>query len=136
MEQILSVYGFLKETVITILMLYKNMKEMVPSPDGDTNFFDNGTGDKLSLPNWLGLWITQTASLQKAKTPNQWVSWYDTKLSDSEVLVMLELWGMQSTSSLPLLTDPLWPGIVAPDSLSSHLWVKYNCSYSKLNLLK
>ena len=28
---------------------------------------------------------------------------------------MLELWGMQSTPSLPLLLGPLWPGMVAPD---------------------
>ena len=28
---------------------------------------------------------------------------------------MLELWGMQSTPSLPLLTHPLWPRVVAPD---------------------
>ena len=30
-----------------------------------------------------------------------------TKQSDGEVLVMLEVWGMQSTSLLPLLPDPL-----------------------------
>ena len=28
---------------------------------------------------------------------------------------MLELWGMRSTPSLPLLPGPLWPGVVAPD---------------------
>ena len=28
---------------------------------------------------------------------------------------MLELWGMQSTLSLPSLLGPLWPGVVAPD---------------------
>ena len=40
---------------------------------------------------------------------------YDTKQSDGEIPVMLGLWGMRSTSSLPLLPGPLWPGIVAPD---------------------
>ena len=40
MEQILLAYGFHKETVTTIMMLYKNMKAMVYSPNGDTNFFD------------------------------------------------------------------------------------------------
>ena len=40
---------------------------------------------------------------------------YDTKQFDGEVPVMLELWGMQSTLSLPLLPGPLWPGMVAPD---------------------
>ena len=32
---------------------------------------------------------------------------YDTKQSDGEVPVMLELWGMWSTPSLPLLPGPL-----------------------------
>ncbi len=32
---------------------------------------------------------------------------------------MLELWGMQSTPSLPLLPGPLWPGAVAPDRVLS-----------------
>ena len=32
---------------------------------------------------------------------------YDTKQSDGEVPVMLELWGMRSTPSLPLLQSPL-----------------------------
>ena len=33
---------------------------------------------------------------------------YDTKQSDGKAPVMLELWGMQSTPSLPLLPGPLW----------------------------
>ena len=40
---------------------------------------------------------------------------YDSKQSDVEVPVMLELWGMQSTLSLPLLPGSLWPGMVAPN---------------------
>ena len=36
---------------------------------------------------------------------------YDTWQSDSEVPVMLELWGMWSTTSLPLFPGPLWPGM-------------------------
>ena len=43
------------------------------------------------------------------------VLYYDTKQSDGEVRAMLELWGMQSTPSLPSLPGPLWPGVVAPD---------------------
>ena len=43
---------------------------------------------------------------------------YDTKQSDGEVSVMMELWGMRSTLSLPLLAGPLGPGMVAPDSVS------------------
>ena len=40
MEQILLAYGLPKETVIAIMMLYKNTKVKVCSPDGDTDFFD------------------------------------------------------------------------------------------------
>ena len=40
MKQILLVYGFPKETLTAIMMLCKNMKAMVCTPDGDTNSFD------------------------------------------------------------------------------------------------
>ena len=40
MEQILLAYGILKETVDAIMMLYKNTRAKVRSPDGDTDFFD------------------------------------------------------------------------------------------------
>ena len=40
MVQMLLVYGPPKEGVTVIMMLYRNMKSMVPSPDGDTNFFN------------------------------------------------------------------------------------------------
>ena len=40
---------------------------------------------------------------------------YDTEQSDSKVPVMLELWRMWSTLSLPSLSVPLWPGVIAPD---------------------
>ena len=42
---------------------------------------------------------------------------YDTKQSDGEDLVMLELWGMQSTPSLPFLSGHLWSGAVALDKV-------------------
>ena len=44
MEQILLAYGLPKETVIAIMILYKNTKIKVRSPDGDTNFFDIVSG--------------------------------------------------------------------------------------------
>ena len=47
---------------------------------------------------------------------------YVSRQSDGGVPVMLELWGMQSTSLLPLLPGPLWPGVVAPYML--YLWIK------------
>ena len=40
MEQILLAYGLHKETVAAIMMLYRNTKVKVCSPDGDTDYFD------------------------------------------------------------------------------------------------
>ena len=40
MEQILLAYGLPKETVAAIIILYRNMKVKVRSPDGDTDYFD------------------------------------------------------------------------------------------------
>ena len=59
---------------------------------------------------------------------------YDTKQPDDEVPVILQLWGMQSTPSLPLLPGPLWPGVVAPDIYRPNR-TKLRI-YAKLNWLK
>ena len=40
MEQIQLAYGLLKDIVTAIMILYKNMKAMVHSSDGDTDFFN------------------------------------------------------------------------------------------------
>ena len=40
MEQILLSYGLPKETITAIMMLYKNMKVKVCSPDEDTDYLD------------------------------------------------------------------------------------------------
>ena len=40
---------------------------------------------------------------------------------------MLELWVMLSTSSLPSLPAPFWPGVVAPDRVLSMSQMKLNC---------
>ena len=50
-----------------------------------------------------------TASLLRAKTSPTSVLIYDTKQSDGEAPVMLELWEMGSTSLMPSLTGLLWP---------------------------
>ena len=39
-EQILLAYSQPKETIAAIMMLYKNTKVKVHSPDGDTDYFD------------------------------------------------------------------------------------------------
>ena len=40
LEQILHAYDLPKETVAVIMMLYRNAKVKVCSPDGDTDYFD------------------------------------------------------------------------------------------------
>lgn len=44
LEKILLAYGIPSETVAATMMLYKNTKSLVRSPDGDTNFFDINAG--------------------------------------------------------------------------------------------
>ena len=61
---------------------------------------------------------------------------YDTKQSNGEVQVMLELWGMQSTPSMLSLQGAHWPGVVAPDSSIYALNRTKLCTYAKLNCLK
>ena len=55
MEQILRAYGLSKETVTAIMMLYKNTKVKVRSPDGDRDFFDIVAG--VLQENTLALYL-------------------------------------------------------------------------------
>ena len=66
------------------------------------------------LPDRLRIQNTRTTSLQRDKTPQR-VSWYDIKQSGVKASLMLELWGMRSTSSLSLLPCSIWPGVVVID---------------------
>ena len=52
---------------------------------------------------------------------------YDTKRSDAEVPVMLELRRMRSTPSLPSLPVPHCPEVVAPDMVQSLSQIELNC---------
>ena len=61
---------------------------------------------------------TPTAYLQKSKTPSSKCPGYDTKQSDGEDPA-LEIWGMQSTLSLPLIPGPLCPEVVSLDRVLS-----------------
>ena len=51
---------------------------------------------------------------------------YDAKQSVGQASVMSELWGMWSTSSLPLLPVH-WPGVVTPDWVLSISQRELNC---------
>ena len=66
-------------------------------------------------------------SLQRGKTPlpNKYPG-YDTKKSDGEVPVLLELWGMHSTPSLPSLPGSLCLGMIAPDRVLSMSQIELN----------
>ena len=63
-------------------------------------------------PSWL--FNIKTTLIELNECPR-----YDTKQSDSEAPVMLELWEMRSTTSLPSLPGPLWSEVVAPDRVLS-----------------
>ena len=70
--------------------------------------------------SWLGvlsntLWLLLCRGVRPP--PPKDCPGYDTKQSDGEVPVMLELWGMWSTPWLPLLPGPLWPSMVVPDRI-------------------
>ena len=55
---------------------------------------------------------------KEVKIPNKCPG-YETKQSDCQTPVMLELWGIKSTFLLPSLPGPLWPEVVAPDKVLS-----------------
>ena len=52
---------------------------------------------------------------------------YDSKQSESKVPVMLKLWGMRSTHSLPSLPYPLSPGLIAPCRVLFKGQIELNC---------
>ncbi len=54
---------------------------------------------------------------------------YDTKQSDGEAPVMLELWGMRSNPSLPSIPGSLRLGVVAPDRVLSMGQIELNCVF-------
>ena len=69
--------------------------------------------------------------MQKSKTPPNECPGYYTTQSDGEASVMLEIWEIRSTPSLPSLPDPLKLEVVAPDTIyqplrSGRIWHKVN----------
>ena len=93
--------------------------------------------DNFELPLGPGSWgcIHDCISAEGYDSPNECPG-YDTKQSDREVPVNLELSGMLSTPLLPLFQGSLWPGVVAPDTVLSMSQIEVNCNHTKLNCLK
>ena len=66
----------------------------------------------------LGIINALQSKATDSKNPKK-TSVQDTKQSDDKAPVMLELWGMQSISSLSSTLGPLWPRLIAPDRVQS-----------------
>ena len=76
------------------------------------------SSDGCYLPSRLYLLNTPTASLHRGKPLNEYPD-YDTKQSDGEASVMLEVWEIRSTPSLASLPGPLWPGELVSNRVQS-----------------
>ena len=76
-----------------------------------------------------GLWGCRIHRLHLCRglRPPPRVSWYDTKQSDSEAPLILELWGMQSTPLLPSNSGSFCSAVVAPDRVLSMDQIELNC---------
>ena len=61
---------------------------------------------------------TDCISAERKDSQNEFLG-YDTKQSDGEDLVMLELWGMQSIPSLLSAPGPLWSAVVSTERVPS-----------------
>ena len=68
---------------------------------------------------------TDCTSVEGQDFPNEGPG-YETKQSDGEDPVIPELWGMQSSPSLPSLLGPLLPGVVAHDRVLSMGQIELN----------
>ena len=80
-------------------------------------------------PSRLGVSNTPTASLQRIR-PYPECPGYDTKQSDGKTRA-LEIWGMWSTPSLPLLPGPLKLGMIALDRVLSMVLIEQTVCANK-----
>ena len=116
-------------------------KNVAPSPTPSCSSYRKGSlwvtldyGRQLYLLFYYSSLIAQSArAVEYTNCISEWevrlpqrVSWiYDTKQSDGEVPVILELWRIWSTPSLPL-SQVLWPEVVAPDRVLSMGQIELN----------
>ena len=91
----------------------------------------------------LRLEYTDCISAAREDLPTNKCPGYDIKQSDGEAPVLVELWGMQNTPSLPKLQSRLLAGVVTLEKVLSmvqmelfdiNLWKQM--TYDKLNCLK
>ena len=75
---------------------------------------------------YIAVEYTDCVSAEGLDAPNECPG-YDTKQSDGEVPIMVELWEMQSTPSLPSLPSLLWLLVVAPDKVLSMGQIELKC---------
>ena len=111
----------LSNTPLSILTKIKNAA-VLTSP-----FYVYFSEQQISVNSWLifnpigwGCRIHRLHLCIWCKPPPNDCPGYDTQLSADEALVLLELWVIWSTSSLPSLPDLLWPVMVAPDRVLSN----------------
>ena len=84
------------------------------------------------LAQSVGAVNTTTVPLKSGKIlPNECPR-YDTKQSDGDAPVMLEIWGVWSTPLLPSLPGRLWPGVVARERFLSMVQMKFNRGFLSL----
>ena len=102
-EQILQSYGHLQPIMQAIQVRYIRHAVKIR------------TNSKRTCPGGSG-WRMHWLHLCRGVTPPNKCPGYDTKQSDGEVPVILELWRMQCTTSLPSFPGLLWPRVVALDS--------------------
>ena len=114
----LTVTFWLLDTLIQYGRIVSVLPPRLREPSRDTR-------NKLCPFGWSYKIHTLQLYREVRPSPNECPG-YDTKQSDDEVPVMLELWRMRSTPSLPLLPVPHWPGIVAPDRALSMGWIELN----------
>ena len=83
----------------------------------------SGQNESRSDGNEGVLRIPQSSSITEASPSDCFVLYQGHSLGRSKSFdgkaPVLDIWGILSTPSLPLLPDPLWPGVVAPESVQS-----------------
>ena len=97
----------------------------------------------MASPVGRGYRILRLHLCVRVRSPNECPE-YDTKQSDNEAPVIIEVWLMRSIPLLPSHPGPLWPGVVTPDRVLSMGQIKLfdiwneskQMTHAKLNYLK